>query len=214
MICTYCKIVFEPIHFNSKLCSPECKRNKRKESNLKYNNTHIKKKCNLDSIEKLDNEEFRPIEGFENDYYVSNKGRVYSRKGQKLLKPCLSPAGYYTVRIGKNTFVHRLVALAFIGNDNPLYTMVDHIDRSRTNNKVSNLRWADAKLNSSNSTSVLFKTGGIEETYDKITHNNKTYTYTGFRVNYGTHHKRFKHKEDAENYLNNLITTGNATTSM
>ena len=37
---------------------------------------------------------------------------------------------------------HRLVAIAFIENDEPLYkTMVDHIDGDKSNNCANNLRW-------------------------------------------------------------------------
>ena len=42
----------------------------------------------------------------------------------------------------RSTQVHRLVALAFIKNDNPTYkTEVNHKDYNRTNNHVENLEW-------------------------------------------------------------------------
>ena len=38
--------------------------------------------------------------------------------------------------------VSRLVAIAFVPNDDPLHkTTVDHIDTDKSNNKASNLRW-------------------------------------------------------------------------
>ena len=47
------------------------------------------------------------------------------------------------VQINKKLYtVHRLVAEAFLTNPDKLPT-VDHIDRCKSNNSVSNLRWAD-----------------------------------------------------------------------
>jgi hypothetical protein len=81
-------------------------------------------------------------------YQVSNLGRFRNTYGNiNTLKPC--PAGYIKVNIAKqlNTFLHRLVALAFIPNDVPEKTMVNHIDGIRDNNIVSNLEWVTAKEN-------------------------------------------------------------------
>jgi len=50
--------------------------------------------------------------------------------------------------------IHRLVALAFIPNNDPLKVIVDHIDRDKTNNNVKNLRWVNFKQSSNN---VTFK---------------------------------------------------------
>jgi hypothetical protein len=51
--------------------------------------------------------------------------------------------GYEEITLcGKHLYVHRLVALAFIPNDDPENkTTVDHIDFNVANNHVSNLRW-------------------------------------------------------------------------
>lgn len=46
--------------------------------------------------------------------------------------------------------VHRLVALVFIPNNNPCYTIVDHIDGNKFNNNYRNLRWCDQRTNSNN----------------------------------------------------------------
>jgi len=82
--------------------------------------------------------EWRPITDFPN-YEISNTGEV--RRNGRTLKPQLTKKGYYRVRISnKGKLIHRLVAEAFIPNTNNL-TEIDHIDRNRTNNVVSNLRW-------------------------------------------------------------------------
>ena len=44
--------------------------------------------------------------------------------------------------------IHRLVALAFISNDDPKKTLVDHINGNRCDYRIENLRWATPKQNS------------------------------------------------------------------
>lgn len=58
--------------------------------------------------------------------------------------------GYLHIRFNKHHyFVHRLIAETFIPNpDNKPF--VDHIDRNRQNNNVSNLRWVTAEENQNN----------------------------------------------------------------
>lgn len=58
--------------------------------------------------------------------------------------------GYLQVKHkGKTYHVHRLIAEAFLPNiDNK--PEIDHIDRNKTNNAVSNLRWATSKENKRN----------------------------------------------------------------
>jgi hypothetical protein len=57
-------------------------------------------------------------------------------------------SGYYQVSIhGKSERVNRLVAMAFIKNDNPLHKEVHHIDGNRVNNNVVNLEWGTPLTN-------------------------------------------------------------------
>ncbi|MGL6185646.1 MAG: hypothetical protein ACRC1T_09740 [Clostridium chrysemydis] len=83
-------------------------------------------------------------------YFVADSGNVYSLKkdgSMYLLKQKIDKYGYCSVGLmvkgGKKIFlVHRLVAMAFIKNDNPnVKTTVNHIDNVKTNNHVSNLEW-------------------------------------------------------------------------
>ena len=96
----------------------------------------------------LSKEEWREVAGTNGRYYVSNKGRVLSlcRTKAKVLKPYLrggkaGSIGYQTVYIcGKNKRVHRLVAIAFIGNP-PDGCIVHHKDGNKQNNVLENLAY-------------------------------------------------------------------------
>lgn len=58
---------------------------------------------------------------------------------------------YLAVKMHKRTIdIHRLLAETFIPNPDNL-PIVDHIDRNRHNNDISNLRWASYKVNARNS---------------------------------------------------------------
>lgn len=105
------------------------------------------------------NEEWRPVVGFEEHYEVSNYGNVRSvdriisrstqgdfvKKGQ-LLAQYVTPKGYCRTQLQagdkcKNVMVHYLVAKMFIPNPKNKPT-INHIDGCKTNNYVSNLEWA------------------------------------------------------------------------
>lgn len=98
----------------------------------------------------MENEEvFKPIEGFE-DYEISNYGRVKSLKSKRILKPSNTNM-YSKVSLWKNgkgyfKLVHRLVARAFIPNQNNLPN-INHKDENPQNNKAENLEWCTQKYN-------------------------------------------------------------------
>ena len=83
---------------------------------------------------------------------VNDNGRHYDKPLKaKLLKQSMHTQGYKTVALTKNgksktTFVHRIVAEAFIPNPNDL-PMVNHKDEDRTNNFVENLEWCTCQYN-------------------------------------------------------------------
>ena len=119
----------------------------------------------------LPQEEWRDVPGYEDVCMVSNQGRVISKGRQvrsgygttKWKQPKLQTAkksshGYYTVNVSKGgiavpMLVHRLVALAFIPNPEGK-PQIDHIDGSRDNNHISNLRWCTQKENMHNPISM------------------------------------------------------------
>lgn len=81
-------------------------------------------------------------------YLVSSHGRV-RRIGRGILKPYANPRGYLYVDLGgklRGQPVHQLVAELFIGAARP-GCEPDHIDRDRTNNAATNLRWWHRRVN-------------------------------------------------------------------
>ena len=102
-----------------------------------------------DNIEDLQGEEWREIEGYQGKYLISNYGRLKSLKYHqaRLLKPEDNGQGYQRVALSnegkvKRYLVSRLVAIAFVENDDPIVkNTVDHIDNQKCNNYYKNLRW-------------------------------------------------------------------------
>ena len=86
-------------------------------------------------------------------YEVSDDGQVRTIATGHIKSQKTDRYGYKVVCLSVNrdtrkyVTVHRLVALAFIPNPNG-YPQVNHKDEDKTNNRVENLEWCDAKYNS------------------------------------------------------------------
>lgn len=100
---------------------------------------------------------WKDINGFNGKYQISNKGNIKSFARYTngiILKPKKDRDGYLSIKLSmgarglsKEYRVHRLVAQAFIPNNNPLYTMINHINGVRDDNRVENLEWCDNSMN-------------------------------------------------------------------
>lgn len=106
------------------------------------------------SKEELNNEQWRDIDGYEGMYQVSDLGRVRSRKSGewKVKKLNRTTKGYLQIDLhrdgkGKNYMVHRLVAQAFIENDDDTKIYINHRDEDKQNNRIWNLEYCTAQYN-------------------------------------------------------------------
>jgi len=99
----------------------------------------------MEGIKLLEGEEFKPINNYPK-YFVSNCGRVYSTKSQRFIGSINKKIGYITVsltkgKITKTTYIHALVMEHF-GPEKPEGEFeIDHQDKNKENNNISNLRW-------------------------------------------------------------------------
>lgn len=101
--------------------------------------------------------EWRDIAGF-NKYEISNEGKVKNKNSGKELKPQYD-GKYWRIGLTVDTkneagkcpqqllALHRLIAAAFIENEDERQRYIDHIDSNRDNFDIKNLRWVSASEN-------------------------------------------------------------------
>lgn len=108
----------------------------------KYAN-NLRKQVMIDTTE-----EFKPYPKNE-DYMVSNKGRVYSYKTDSIMNDFSNCRGYRKVNINRiPTLVHKLVAETFLVKPNdPKYTDINHKDGVKYHNEVENLEYCTRSYN-------------------------------------------------------------------
>ena len=154
------------------------------------------------------------IEGF-SKYLIYENGDIYTngiRKG--FMKPYLTKKGYKRLNLRDDNgklnrfYIHRLVALAYIPNPENK-PQVDHIDQNKTNNHLSNLRWASIKENQHNIKQPSCNNKLGEKNICLTTY--KGYKYYRFikKIDGTTHQKHFKTLEEAISYKNNYLSSIN-----
>ena len=91
-----------------------------------------------------------PVTGYEDLYEVSSSGLL--RKGDREVACGINRGGYVKARlmrdgVEKHTTMHRIVALAFLGDPLCEGLHINHINGVKTDNKPENLEWVTAKEN-------------------------------------------------------------------
>lgn len=94
----------------------------------------------------------RPIPGYEGRYSATPDGEIYSHATGEVRKSFLMNAGYLMLTLSKNgrkrsITVHKLVALAYLGERPPGDIHVNHKDGNKLNNRPENLEYVTRSKN-------------------------------------------------------------------
>ena len=101
-------------------------------------------------------EKWLDIPEWEELYAISNTGKVYSKRFDKMVKIKTCDNGYLSVDLfsrkdgiirRKEAYVHRLVATMFVKGQSKETNVVDHKDNDKTNNNANNLQWVSYSYN-------------------------------------------------------------------
>ena len=96
--------------------------------------------------------DFEPLKGFEDDYEILNDYpfTIRRKSNHYVVKDSFQKSSGYIINSlnGKPYRKHRLIALQFLYNDDPINKdIIDHINHDKTDNHLSNLRWCSYSEN-------------------------------------------------------------------
>ena len=129
---------------------------------------------NIPKIKADSNEKFDSIKGITkydlSNYSISRKGHIKHNRTNYLLATRIDQYGYVLVSLcckdKKNPLdfrLHRLLAFTYLKNNNPnIKTEIDHIDKNRQNNDLSNLEWVTHGNNMMRASGKMVKMIDIE----------------------------------------------------
>ena len=93
----------------------------------------------------IDNKLLKP---YDDNYYVSEYGDIYSKYSKKFLKHYIDHDGYHRVDIhSKHIKIHKLVYITWVDNNLSANLQINHKDDNKDNNHYSNLYAGSQKEN-------------------------------------------------------------------
>ena len=142
---------------------------------------------------QVENDEYRFVDGTEENMIISANGEVLKRYpksyrygGRKsyyeVVHPKQNVAGYLQINVpirNTTTLVHRLVAETFLSNPKG-YNEIDHINHNKLDNSVANLRWCTHSANMRNSNKPKVKSCWKNITAEDIS-SGEIYEFSRFR---------------------------------
>ena len=93
------------------------------------------------------NDEFYDLHNYVGFFKINKQGDITTNKSKKLLKKLKTSDNYIEVCLCKNKYkkffkIHLLVANQFLQNPHN-YKYVEHIDKNKENNRLSNLKFVE-----------------------------------------------------------------------
>ena len=145
------------------------------------------------------------IEGYEGLYKINREGEIWSCRYKKLLKQC-NHDGYKKVTLSKDgvakkKYVHRLLALQFIPNQDNC-SCVDHKNHNRSDNRLQNLRWVTRQGNCQNTSLTRRNTSGYQGVHFCKSHKR---WLAGWHENKKERSKTFMTLEEAKAYRELMV---------
>jgi len=125
-------------------------------TNFHYKNLKVIKKTeyyyNKELLDK--NKKWKYIKGYNKKYLISDHGDVFSCIYNCMIKASKTKLEYYQMKLQKNKkqinkYIHVLVYETFIGKKNENF-VIDHINRNKLDNKLTNLREVSKSDNAKN----------------------------------------------------------------
>ena len=114
------------------------------------------------------------VDGIKTQYYITENGECYNSKRENFLKGQISNSGYLNYNLTfpdgqkRRLYAHRLVAQAYIFNDDPKNKkQVNHKDGNKLNNSIDNLEWVTAEENSNHAIQTGLKSTKTVYCFDK-----------------------------------------------
>lgn len=146
--------------------------------------------------------QIKDIPGFEGKYQATTTGQIFSLLSNKYLSQGDDTYGYATCNLNSKTYkVHKLIGLTFLENPNS-HIQIDHTNRNRKDNNVSNLRYVSSSENQINKSSYARRDPALKNIQVK----KSTFKVTVNTKGKPTIHKSCKTLAEAQEFRDKILT--------